>query len=82
MLSIDQAMEFGRALERLRHSEGRLDHLEDGLAEVRKEISRARGYINRGGLLVALWTGGTLTNVATDSGAEFLRSLIKTFFRT
>jgi hypothetical protein len=81
MLDFDTGLEFGRALEKLRHHGDRLDAIEAAVSGIRAEITRARGYISRGGLLIALWTGGMLTNVSTDSGAELLRTLLRTLFR-
>jgi hypothetical protein len=81
MLDFDTGLEFGRALEKLRHHGDRLDAIEEAVSGIRAEITRARGYISRGGLLIALWTGGMLTNASTDSGAELLRTLLRTLFR-
>jgi hypothetical protein len=74
-------LEFGRALERLRVHGDRLDAIEEAVSGIRAELTKARGYISRGGLLIALWTGGMLTNASTDSGAELLRTLLRTLFR-
>lgn len=81
MLDFDQGLEFGRALEKLRHHGDRLDAVEEAVSTIRAELTKARGYINRGALLVALWTGGMLTNASTQTGADLLRTLIRTLFR-
>jgi hypothetical protein len=74
-------LEFGRALERLRVHGDRLDAIEEAVSGIRAELTKARGYINRGGILVALATGGMATNLGTEAGADLLRTLIKTLFR-
>jgi hypothetical protein len=74
-------LEFGRALERLRVHGDRLDAIEAAVSGIRAELTKARGYITRGGLLVALWTGGMVTNLNTETGADLLRTLIKALFR-
>jgi len=74
-------LEFGRALERIRHHEDRMDGLEDGLLEVRSQIQGIRTTMSRGGLLVALWTSGGTAWVSQERAGEILAGAIKALFR-
>ena len=74
-------LEFGRALERLRHHNDRLDGLEDDLAEVRTQIHGIRTTMSRGGLLVALWTSGGTAWASQERAGEILAGAIKALFR-
>lgn len=81
MLSWETGVQFGQALEQLRHHEERITQTEKAVAEVREEVTTIRGYLMRALLLVLLWAAGIGGNMTAETVgstiAETIRALKK-----
>lgn len=88
MLSWETAVEFGRALEALRHHgetiaahETRLVAVESGHGDLKREIGTLRTYMIRGAVLVALWTAAIAGNLTAEQAGELAGTTLKNLIK-
>lgn len=77
MLTWENGVQVGRALEQIKHHELRITQTETGLAEVREEVVTIRGYLFRGMLLAMLWAAGLTGNWSAETVGATLAETIK-----
>ena len=86
--SWETGVEFGRALEQLRHQEAqlsthdtRLTILEADHVSITREVKTLREWVIRGGLLVLLWTAAIAGNLTAEQAGEFAGTTIKNLIK-
>lgn len=77
MLTWENGIAVGRALEQLKHHEERITQTEQAVHEVRAEVGTIRGYLFRGLLLVLLWAVGLGGNWSAEQVGETLAATLK-----
>lgn len=88
MLSWETGVEFGRALEQLRHQGDQISTLETRVTageanhvDLRREVRTLREWVIRGALLAFLWTGAILGNLTAEQAGEFAGTTIKNLIK-
>ena len=85
MWTWETGVEFGRAIEQLRHHELRLgatevavQKVEQGHSALKEEVHSLKAMVIRGGLLALLWAAGIAANLPADRVGEFTATFLKT----
>lgn len=77
----ETGIEFGRALEQLRHHEARITEHDHDIREIRGEIGSLRTYTMRGALLLLLWVSAISVNLPAERIGEIAGTTLKSLVR-
>lgn len=81
MRTWETGIEFGRALEQIRHHEARIAGNEIDIREIRHDLGSLRTYTMRGALLLALWIAAVSTNLPAERIGEIAGTTLKSLIR-
>jgi len=81
MMTWDNAVEFGRALERIGSQERRLGQLETSHSDLKQEVHSLKQVVIRAGLVALLWGVGTAANLPAEKIGETTAAFLKALTR-
>lgn len=81
MLASEFWVQWGRTLQRLDRLEERADSLQEGLEDVRKQMSHWGAWARRGAVLAAIWGSLATAGLNHDQASTFLAAFIRALLR-